>query len=131
MKKEILAPALVLAGIVFCFGLGLAQEDIETLDNRAFSKISMPPAVFAHDAHNEKAGLDDCAVCHHVIENGRPSESETSEDQACVECHAVARAGDNPIPLRRAYHLRCKGCHLASEAGPIMCAGCHSRGPGG
>jgi hypothetical protein len=117
--------ALVIAGIiVVLISPCLAQEDMQVVDNSAFARVHRSPALFAHDVHNEAAGIDDCGVCHHVYENGVRSEVETSEDKACVECHSVSAAG-NKIPLRRAFHLRCKGCHLAQDAGPILCGECH------
>ncbi|MBT8338400.1 MAG: cytochrome c3 family protein [Desulfatitalea sp.] len=102
----------------------LAQEDMPTVDNRAFVRPVRPPALFDHDVHNEKAGVDDCAVCHHVYANGNLQPEDTSEDAPCAACHDPA-GKDNPFSLRRAFHLRCKGCHLDRKAGPVMCAACH------
>ncbi|RJQ73287.1 MAG: acidic cytochrome c3 [Desulfobacteraceae bacterium] len=119
--------AMALAGSAFCMALGFAQEDMQTVSNSVFSRPARSAALFAHDSHNESAAIEDCGICHHVIENGRRSETETSEDSPCSECHAPLVSGTHPIPLRRAYHLRCKGCHLASNAGPVMCAECHPR----
>lgn len=128
MMSKALIPLAVSAIVFFCLAMSFAQEDHVRLDNYVFEKPAMPPALFDHDAHNEKAGIDDCAICHHVIENGKLSEFETSEDRPCVECHGLSPSAENAIALRRAYHLRCKGCHLDRESGPIMCGGCHSRG---
>lgn len=118
----------MLAGIAFPIHPCAAQEDMRTLDSDAFARPLRPPALFAHDIHNENAGIDDCGACHHVYENGRRSEDETSEGVPCADCHAPAADAQNPIPLRRAFHLRCKGCHISRKAGPVMCAECHPRG---
>jgi ribosomal protein S27E len=37
---------------------------------------------------------------------------------------------DNPVPLTRAFHLQCKGCHRTQTAAgrgplPVMCGQCH------
>ncbi len=103
---------------------GFSQEEMRHVDNAAFDRPVRAAAVFEHDIHNEAAGLDDCAQCHHLYEDGKLVEDESSEDQACAECHANDGSGGNPS-LRRAYHLNCKGCHLDAKAGPIMCAQCH------
>lgn len=49
---------------------GFSQDEYERLSVSAFEKPARPAARFAHDDHNEKAGIsDDCALCHHVYEN--------------------------------------------------------------
>lgn len=101
------------------------QEELERLDNYLFDSPRRPAAVFAHDDHNELAGLEDCAQCHHVYdEDGHMSEFDSSEDQACGDCHAMADEGAVP-GLRKAFHQRCKGCHLTTRLGPVTCAQCH------
>ncbi|MES0385964.1 MAG: PriCT-2 domain-containing protein, partial [Hyphomicrobium sp.] len=47
-----------------------SQEDITTLADEAFGDKQRPPAVFAHEQHNEKAEIEECNVCHHVYKNG-------------------------------------------------------------
>lgn len=103
-----------------------SQEDMELIEDEGFSKRQRPPAVFRHDEHNEKAALEDCAECHHVYEDGKKLEDESSEDQSCSECHDEKGSGDMP-GLRKAFHTNCKGCHLAQEKGPVMCGTCHVR----
>ena len=54
-----------------------------------------------------------------------------SDGQACADCH-TATGGDNPVPLTRAFHIQCKGCHQALNAAgdktpPVMCGQCHVR----
>ena len=125
MKKGILllmAPLLLGVLLMPAF----SQEDMEVVDNAAFSKQQRPPAIFRHDEHNEKAELEDCSECHHVYEDGEKLEDESSEDQSCSECHEEEDSGDMP-GLRKAFHLNCKGCHLEQKKGPIMCGTCHVR----
>ncbi|MBF0453125.1 MAG: cytochrome c3 family protein [Candidatus Magnetomorum sp.] len=102
-----------------------AQEDMVEIDNSVFETPQRPAAIFKHDSHNEKAGLEDCALCHHVYdEKGNLSEGQSSEDSKCADCHAIKASGSKP-GLMKAFHLNCKGCHLAKKAGPILCGECH------
>jgi hypothetical protein len=116
MRKSVLyCCAGVDAGAGVCFAY--SQEDMEVVSNEAFDDPQRPPATFYHDTHNEAAGLDDCNECHHIYdEAGVKSEDESSEDQACSECHGDADEGSKP-GLMKAYHLNCKGCHLSEKKG--------------
>jgi hypothetical protein len=88
-----------------------------------------PSPAFAHDEHNEKAGIEDCIECHHVYdEDGNRLEDESSEDQECSECHG-AEGDEYPMDLVRHYHLNCRGCHQAEKAGPVACGECHAKAP--
>ncbi len=127
MRKIAFSGALLCAVLLWASLPCSAQEEMQSVDNSSFPRPTRSTALFAHDEHNAKAGLEDCGICHHVYENGRLSAVETSEDQQCAACHATWADARNPIPLRRAFHLRCKGCHLEQNAGPIMCAECHPR----
>ncbi|MDA8138166.1 MAG: cytochrome c3 family protein [Desulfobacteraceae bacterium] len=127
MEKRAIMLLIILMAVGWAAAPCLAQEKMHVVDNAIFPDTRCSPALFDHDGHNEKAGIDDCGVCHHVYQNGRKSEVETSEDSACVECHALKAGADNPIGLRRAFHLRCIGCHQIGEVGPLMCAECHPR----
>ena len=125
MKKGILlliAPLLIGVWLIPAF----SQEDMEVVDDVGFFKRQRPPAVFQHDAHNEKAQIEECNECHHVYENGKKLEDESSEDQSCSDCHEAHDSGNQP-GLRKAFHLNCKGCHLAKKQGPVMCGSCHVR----
>ncbi|MBW2408172.1 MAG: cytochrome c3 family protein, partial [Deltaproteobacteria bacterium] len=105
---------------------GFSQEDMEIIDAVGFALKHRPPVVFQHDEHNELAQIEDCSECHHVYEDGKKLEDESSEDQSCSECHAENASGRQP-GLRKAFHLNCKGCHLENNKGPIMCGQCHVR----
>jgi hypothetical protein len=92
----------------------------------AFTKPTRPFVCFVHDTHNETAGIDDCAVCHHVYSDGKLVEGESSEDQTCAECHA--RENDvKQLELMTRFHERCRGCHLERKNGPITCGECHKK----
>ena len=125
MRKGLfLLMALLLVGAILM--PAFSQEDMEVVDDEGFSKKQRPPVTFRHDEHNEKAGLEDCSECHHVYEDGKKLEDESSEDQSCSECHDEKGSGDMP-GLRKAFHTNCKGCHLEQNKGPVMCGSCHVR----
>lgn len=112
---------------VFTFSVMVAhaQEDMRYIDNECFQHPKRPSATFIHDQHNEKAGIDECNRCHHVYQEGVLLEDESSEDQRCVDCHGEKQTA--PLPLMKAFHLNCKGCHQEQKAGPIMCGQCHRK----
>ena len=114
----------LLIGVVLVITSAWSQDDMTVVDNAAFNNPQRTPSVFVHDAHNETAGIDDCAECHHVYEDGKRLEDESSEDQSCSECHDLKSTGGQPS-LIKAYHANCKGCHQAQKKGPIMCGECH------
>ena len=126
MMKYLMFALILLSLLAFLMLPAASQEEMEVLDDQAFSKRQRPPAVFKHDAHNEKAEIEECNECHHVYENGVKIEDESSEDQPCSDCHSEKESGDLPR-LVRAFHLNCKGCHQSLKKGPIMCGECHVR----
>jgi len=111
-------------GIVLAITPAWSQEDMTVVDNTAFDNPQRTPSVFVHDEHNETAGIDDCAACHHVYTDGQLVEDESSEDQSCSECHSLEGADGQPS-LIKAFHANCKGCHQEQKKGPIMCGECH------
>ena len=125
MRKSIFVLSTVLVGMAMLFAVVHSQEDMTYVDNSAFEKPHRTAAVFIHDEHNETAGIEDCAECHHVYdEQGNKLEDESSEDQSCADCHEPDDDGSKP-GLRKAYHLNCKGCHLDKQKGPVTCGECH------
>ncbi len=128
MKKRIwtiLTVGACLATLLFG-GVSFSQEEVETVEDSAFTKIKRPPVPFMHDDHNERAGIEECGACHHVYdEHGLLNEDETSEDMECSECHHPEKKGS--LELMKKYHLRCKKCHQQEKKGPVMCGECHVR----
>lgn len=103
------------------------QEDITHVRDSAFSERMRPPVPFMHDEHNENAGIEECAFCHHGEEDGERVEYISSEGQECSECHLADDSGnDKPMNLIMRYHQNCKGCHLEQKAGPVLCGECHT-----
>ncbi len=124
-RPLILIPALLVIALI---SLSVyAQEDMEVVDDTAFEANMRPLPAFRHDEHNDAAGIEDCAECHHVYdEEGNRLEDESSEDQECSACHGAAE-DEYPMELVRRFHLNCRGCHLAEKAGPVVCGDCHKR----
>jgi hypothetical protein len=128
MKKRtlIIYTVIILTGCIVAVMSGHSQEDVTFVEDSALEKKMRPAVPFLHDQHNETAELDDCNACHHVYEDGKRVEDDSSEGQECSECHTLNK-GDNPLSLVNIYHLQCKGCHQKKKAGPIMCSECHPR----
>ena len=126
MKK---AAVFIFASVVvsvFLFTSAYSQEEMTFVDNSVFTNPQRTPSVFRHDEHNETAGVEECNQCHHVYEDGKLLEDESSEDQRCSDCHE-SKASENTPALMKAYHTNCKGCHLEEKKGPIMCGECHQK----
>lgn len=123
---------MILAMLLICLGIlspGLCQEEGPEqvrMDTAAFDTLRRPAAIFDHDAHNDAAGLEDCAICHHVWENGQIVADESSEGP-CSECHNVTAGPDNPVSLANAFHTQCRSCHIQKGQGPLLCGQCHKR----
>jgi len=128
MKKRTLTISILLAAMASILAVWSAssQEDVKFVKDSAFSSRMRPPVPFPHDQHNETAQIEDCAACHHVWEDGKKVESESSAGTGCSECHTLEQ-GENPMKLARRYHLQCKGCHLEKKAGPVLCSECHRK----
>ncbi|MBC8463420.1 MAG: cytochrome c3 family protein [Deltaproteobacteria bacterium] len=112
--------------LMLAFTRAYSQEDMQIVDNSAFTKAERVPSVFRHDEHNEIAEIEECNECHHVYEDGKKLADETSEDQMCSDCHGLESEGGKPS-LLKAFHLNCKGCHKQNKNGPITCGECHVR----
>jgi hypothetical protein len=127
MKKQMIG---VLAAAVLVLGLFFrsvySQEDMTVVDNSGFDNPQRTASHFNHDEHNEAAGIEQCNECHHVYEDGKKLEDESSEDQTCSECHQEKDSGGQP-GLAKAFHLNCKGCHMREQKGPVMCGECHQK----
>ncbi len=101
------------------------QEDISFVGDSAFTERMRPSVPFLHDDHNEMANIEDCNECHHVWEDGKKLEWDSSEDKECSECHLSQESGDSDMDLIKAYHNMCKECHIGQKAGPVQCSECH------
>ena len=124
-KSALLIFATVLGSILLIVSVH-SQEDMVVINDDVFDNPQRPPAVFNHDEHNEIAEIEECNQCHHIYEDGKLVEDESSEDQSCSDCHEENGSGSKPS-LIKAFHQNCKGCHLENKKGPIMCGQCHVR----
>lgn len=126
MKNQtlfIIALALVFAAGWTVFSSHAGQY-LERLDTWAFESPRRPGSVFTHDDHMMFLD-DDCAICHHVYEDGELVPDESSEDYYCVDCHSLKPTQDNPMPLEAAFHNLCRNCHFDRGKGPVLCGECH------
>ncbi len=137
MKKRIIITLTLVFLGVFGFSVwGIAsgqnkgREEIQVLsriETTGFLHLKRPPALFDHDEHNDIAEIDDCAVCHHVWENGQLVADESSEDSPCSECHGLDSGPDNSMALANAFHTQCRTCHIDGGKGPLLCGQCHRK----
>ena len=95
--------------------------------SKVYEKKTRPFSLYEHDIHNEKIGMDDCAFCHHLYEDGKLLAGESSEDQYCSDCHGIIPTEKNTVSLTKAFHLRCRSCHEEKWNGPVFCGECHIR----
>jgi cytochrome c553 len=126
LRISILFIQAVLISSLFILVTAHSQEDMVNIENEVFGKRKRPPAVFKHDEHNELTQIEECNECHHIYEDGKRLEDESSEDQRCADCHELEDNGNIP-GLMRAFHTNCKNCHREKKKGPIMCGQCHVR----
>ena len=81
---------------------------------------------FDHDAHNKKAKLKNCIVCHHGLKNGRRVTTGKSMERRCSDCHQERpMTHTDPPSLMRISHASCQGCHTKMNKGPVKCSQCH------
>lgn len=128
MKIKILIITFILLTLG-AWGAASQEEDPEVvrMDTSAFETTRRPAAVFDHDEHNEKAELEDCGICHHVWEEGKVVEGDSSEDSPCSECHGLTPGPENSMALANAYHTQCRTCHIDAGKGPLLCGQCHKK----
>jgi hypothetical protein len=124
MKKSAFVSVAIASAFFLVFVTAHSQEDMTHVDNSAYNRPQRTPSVFNHEAHNEAAGIEECNECHHVYEDGKKLDDESSEDQLCSDCHAFKNEGRMP-GLTKAFHTNCKGCHKRENKGPVMCGECH------
>ena len=124
MKKNFILITAAILVIMSAFTVYSTQET-DSEETQVFQS-SRPASAFDHDEHNSAAELeDDCALCHHVYEGKTLIEGESSEDSPCSECHEAKATEENGVPLRTAFHKRCKTCHFDAAKGPVLCGECH------
>jgi hypothetical protein len=120
--------AFNLLGMIALFFLVSApvfsQEDRILLKSDELGKHKRALVVFPHKNHED---LIDCRRCHHEYDDFQVNTG--GEGGKCSECHST-KNNSNQIPLMKAFHLQCKGCHKKMNTGqdlklPVMCGQCH------
>ncbi|ADU63637.1 MAG: cytochrome c family protein [Pseudodesulfovibrio sp.] len=113
--------------VVYLAPMAFSQDDMTVVPAEAFGVLKRPQVAFEHDAHNEKAQLEDCVVCHHGrTDDGLMDMENSSEGETCESCHPVNPV-NNETPLMRAYHRQCITCHTDQAKGPVACGECHRK----
>lgn len=106
--------------------VGYAQDALMLISSEELGEHQRPVVRYPHEKHMEDIL---CARCHHDYDEFG---GNTDEDgQRCADCHTAAPS-ENPIPLMKAFHMQCKGCHekLAGTGRydlPRTCGRCHVR----
>jgi len=103
-----------------------SQEDRIQLESYELGEHKRTLVVFPHKNHED---LIDCRRCHHEYDDFKTNIG--GEGRKCSECHSTQN-GSNQIPLMKAFHLQCKGCHKKMNPGrdlklPVMCGQCHRK----
>ena len=93
MKKQTLCLLVSVLVSLCTVGVARAQENMTNVDNSVFGNPQRSQAVFRHESHNEKAKIDACNACHHVVKDGIKLEDASSEDKRCSDCHGLTNSG--------------------------------------
>ena len=64
--KSALWVGVLVAAVLISVPVVRSQESLRALQPEDFPRPQRPAVAFAHDAHNEKAGIESCNECHHV-----------------------------------------------------------------
>lgn len=126
MKRGMTALLVIILVLIVMLAAGFSQDEMTQVDNDIFENPQRPPTLFNHEDHNETAEIEDCTQCHHLYEDGKLVEDESSEEMRCADCHEEKKVEKTPS-LMQAFHLNCKGCHMKENRGPVMCGECHRR----
>jgi hypothetical protein len=125
--KRINGVAVLLLVLLFSSG-GYCQEEEIRMASEELGRHQRQLVVFTHEKHSQRTG---CTRCHHDYDAFGSNRGEEGEEQRCAECH-TATPEKNPIPLVKAFHLQCKGCHQKMAKTdrfnpPHTCGGCHKK----
>lgn len=111
---------LLLAPAVF------SQDAEMVLDHKELSPHQRSLVRFNHDGHSANI---ECLRCHHDYD--KHGNNKGGDGQLCTACHGKS-AEKTRIPLEKAFHAQCKGCHETRRAQgisntPILCGECHAK----
>jgi hypothetical protein len=129
-----------IAGVIGLAMSGDSAEKPKKADNNketcALGDLSdkYEAAEFEHWKHQDIYKFENssisCAKCHH-----ESKKTDGSDAQKCSFCHKkeeTEKDGKKALPLEKAYHETCKGCHKkTTDAGnknaPTKCTECHAK----
>ena len=145
-KGKLFISSLIIGGLFFSPSPSLSAMDWPDVVELGVLVNLYDPVTFDHTMHEE---VTSCSNCHHqtkglTVEDEKclqcHKESDTAEEVTCGACHPV-----NPVSaeslraskdvdlfhfdtagLKRAYHLKCLGCHMEMDA-PSGCEDCHPK----
>ena len=145
-KRKIMTAFLVLGVLFFAPSqIPSAAEAPAVIELKVLGNI-YEPVIFDHAMHMY---MTSCASCHHHI-IGMPAEDEecarchkestTVDSLTCASCHGLNPGSAekvrvskdkqmfhiDPPGLKRAYHLKCLGCHKEMDL-PSGCEDCHPK----
>lgn len=128
MTRLATSMAIIVAMVlVYLIPTAFSQDDMTKVPTSAFVDLERPAVAFEHDAHNEKAEIEECVVCHHgKTDDGLMDTENSSEGESCDSCHPVTPE-NGETPLMRSYHRQCAACHTSSLKGPVVCGECHRK----
>ncbi len=103
-----------------------AQEEVIQISSSELGEHRRPLVTFPHQRHADEI---ECSRCHHDFDAF--GSNNGGDGQSCGECHSLT-PGTNPVPLMKAFHLQCKGCHKKAAATcrqnpPRTCGRCHKK----
>jgi hypothetical protein len=125
MKMRMYLLAGVLVFICAFMFVSVAVPAEKKMPDKVTLKLEgkMPPVIFSHATHAEKAKIN-CTVCHH-------KDKDPKEARACRTCHQITAVKDNAPPAKDVFHQKCQTCHKEStEKGvtaPTKCTECHKQ----
>ncbi len=135
----------------FAYGLAIVLFVVGAFSYAAFSrnppdpplrmmyKVAVGNVLFDHKTHADVPGVGlTCKDCHH-----HPLEEDTdtracgdchlvkeskTPAKACLDCHEADEIEDQEMLKEGdAFHAQCISCHQDFGAGPVECAGCHTK----
>lgn len=125
MQSRYFVPVVPVVLVSVCFTVGATNIPPEKEVIRFESEIGM--VNFFHVLH-ATLRTKTCRTCHHTYKEGESLKT-------CDSCHPPDKGGAPVISetpkISKAYHIRCKGCHLYTvrklnkTAGPVRCRLCH------
>lgn len=129
LLKKVAAPCAATLVAALWLLPALAQDNMKSLKDPAFTEPRALAVPFKHNEHNVKAEIKNCSSCHHAYDaQGRRIAGASATQRRCSDCHQVRPTPDDHAPaLMMAFHKQCQDCHRSKGKGPLKCAQCHTQ----